>query len=372
MDRIERLQRLSAAEPGVISFGGGLPSPDLFPRAALARAFVEAVAAPSAPALQYGWPEGNDGLRDWIARRLSDRGASVTASDVIITNGAQQALAIATDVLGKGDAVALVDAETYPAALDLFRSRGVRPTAVRSLPAAFTYEIPGVSNPRGLGLSAERRRELIDGSLPIIADEAYAELRFDGQLERPLVADARERVWHVGTFSKTLCPGLRVGFLIPPPEALDAALRVKRDTDLQAGGLAQAVLELFLSRDDFAARLVRSRAFYAKRAARLLRALKRHLPQLRATVPEGGFAVFVECDEFFDDHDFLDVAVAHGVSFDPGRTFRADERREPFALRLCFSMVSSGEIDEGAARLARAFASFSTHAHKAAPSAELR
>src|SRR4029079_14911281 len=107
---------------------------------------------------------------------------------------------------------------------------------------------------RGDGMPTARRKAVLAHGGAIIADEAYTELRFDGVVERPLLADARDRVWHVGTFSKTLCPGLRVGFLVPPRAAREAAIDAKHDDDLQAGGLAQAVLEEFLARDDFDAR----------------------------------------------------------------------------------------------------------------------
>jgi 2-aminoadipate transaminase len=345
-DRIERLQR-DACRSGVICLGGGLPNDALFPRKTLCESFVEAVRGPAA--LQYGWPEGSEPLRRWIADRLQKRGADVTAADVVVTSGAQQAIALAVDVLSPSRVA--VDLETYPAALDLFRSRGI----VAGRTGEVTYVMPGVDNPRGRGL--RDRNALLASDLPILADEAYAELRFDGALERPLLADARDRVFHIGTVSKTLCPGLRVGWLVPPRPFVAQVLRFKHDVDLQAGSLSQAVLESFLARDDFDARLARARKFYVGRAKRMARALSR-IPGLRFSMPEGGFAIFAETDLEGDDRRLLELATECGVSFDPGRLFRSDDRSSPIAFRLCFSNVSATEIDEGIRRLASAIQRF--------------
>lgn len=320
------LQRRACEQSNVIGLGGGLPASELFPRAILSRAFLAAIDRQDG--LQYGWPEGNRGLRAWVAARLRARGADVTPDDVIVTSGAQQALAIATDVLrtlrtlrNRGQSFE-VDAESYPAAIDLFRGRGIRLVPAREqLNEAVTaaYVMPGVTNPRGHGLGDARRRTIISRGGAIIADEAYAELRFDGRLERPLIADARDRTWHVGTVSKTLCPGLRVGWLIPPRAHLESATEAKRDLDLQAPSLAQAILKEYLARDDFDARVDRARKFYRRRAERFLATLRRAFPSFRIAEPEGGFCVWVETDEEGDDTALLSLATEHGVSFDPGR-----------------------------------------------------
>jgi 2-aminoadipate transaminase len=356
--RIDRLQRISAKMGGVLGLAGGLPADELFPRKLLADAFLTAVSTPSSGALQYGWPEGSEGVRRWIAERLAARGASITADDVIVTSGAQQALAIATELIGVAGKAIEVDAETYPAALDLFRSHGATTVAAGTHPdpnVAASYVVTGVSNPRGVGISAERRAALLASSAPLVVDEAYAELRFDGKIDRPLLADARGRVFHVGTCSKTLCPGLRVGWLVPPASQLDEAMRIKRDNDLQAGSLAQAVLEAYLKTGDFDTRLVRARRTYATRAARLSKALRRHLPSCRVSEPEGGFALWLETDlEGVDEARALSTATSHGVTFDPGSMFRASEAPSPLAMRLCCSTLAGEALDEAARRLARA------------------
>jgi len=348
--RIERLQRIAAAHPGVISLGGGLPADELFPRSALARAFVRAMREPQATALQYAWPEGRERLRTWIAARLHARGADVSADEVIVTSGAQQALAIAAQLcFRRGEAVG-VDAETYPAALDLFRTRGGVPRRGWHGDVRCFYAMPAIGNPRSRPMSDDDRRSLLSRDLPIIEDDAYADLRFDGQVTRPLLAERRARVWHIGSFSKTLCPGLRVGWLVPPPEWHERAMELKHASDLQSSSLGQAVLELFLARDAFDERVAEARAFYRRRAERLMRALQRLLPRWRFTPPAGGFALFVEADEEGDDLALLEVATAGGVSFDPGRMFRPDDASAPLALRRAGGRVRALRGEQRARR----------------------
>ena len=337
---LENLQRRCAAIPDALQLAGGLPHEALFPRAALAEAFERVVARPGCTAFQYGWPEGNAQLREWIARRLRKRGADVRDDDVIITNGAQQAIALAVEHLSTTGRRAAVDPETYPGALQLFSNHGVVPVVANG-EADWTYVMPGVANPRGTGLQPPQRDAILETRHPIIADEAYAELRFDGQLERPLLADARNRVWHVGTFSKVLCPGAsRRLARSTAGTVLGTVLQAKRARDLQAGSLSQAVLAAFLESDDFESRLGRTRSFYARRAACLATALARHLPSWTFTAPEGGFSVFVETDLEGHPATALVQAVRLGVSFDPGILFRANgERTRRLTMRLCYSSV---------------------------------
>lgn len=353
--QIDRLQRASARDRNVIGLAGGLPSPALFPRRELTRAFLRAVEMPRAAALQYGWPEGLASLREWIRRRLAARGLDVALDDVIVTSGAQQAIAIAAQLATRRGQRIGVGAESYPAALDLFRTRGLR--LVGAGAAAAWYAMPQVSNPRGAPLGTVERARVLDGEHLVLEDDAYAELRFDGQLRRPLAADARDRVFHIGTFSKTLCPGLRIGWLVGPPRLRARALRQKRDHDLQASTLSQAVLADWLAGNDYDAHLTRLRRAYLRRAEQLAHALRRWLPELRFSFPEGGFSIYCEAEQRGDDTRLLELALARGVSFDPGQLFRV-ERDAPLALRLCYSLADEGLLDEGVRRLARAWADY--------------
>jgi 2-aminoadipate transaminase len=362
-ERLEGLQRRAAADPRVIALAGGLPNEAQFPRRALALSFLRALRQAGTPALQYGWAEGSERLRAFVADRLRARGADVAAADVLITSGAQQAIAIALELTCRaGDQVA-VDAETYPAALDLLRARRLRPVAGASAleGARIAYAMPAIGNPRGLALDAAARRALLDGGLPIIEDDAYADLRFDGPAPRPLLADAPARVLHVGTLSKTLCPGLRIGWLVAPRALRRPAVALKQGGDLQASSLAQAVAEHYLAGGtdgpgvDFDARLTRLRRFYRRRAALLARALRTHLPGWHFEGPEGGFAIWAQADGAADEVDLLEQALAAGVSVDPGSTFRPSAASTPTALRLCFSLPPATALDEGVRRLAAAW-----------------
>jgi len=358
--RIDELQRKGAAISNVISLAGGLPAPELFPRAALAASFLRAIHAPRGDAFQYGWPEGRERLRAWVASRLRQRGADVLDKDVVITSGAQQALDIAIGMLFRRGGRIGCDAESYAGALDLFRARGIEPVIDRG-GAGVRYVMPQVSNPRGDAMSEDARRELVrrarrDGSA-IIEDDAYADLRFASLPGPPLVAEERRRVWHIGTLSKTVSPGLRVGWLVPPRQFRKAAIESKRAADLQANSLAQTILEDFLFRIDFDRFTERARRFYARRAQRLARALQRHLPEWRFREPSGGFAIWAETRAVADDAAFLEFALKQGVSVDPGSSFRVGPG-ETMALRLSFATENARRIDEGVVRLARAWRRF--------------
>lgn len=354
---IDQLLRCAANREGVISFAGGLPAPETFPHRALERACSAAI---QDTALQYAWPEGRPGLREAIAARMRQRGAGVLAEDVIITNGAQDALAIAVEVLGALQVH--VDAVTYPGALDIFEHGQCEPDA--TAPHPVVYVMPAVSNPRGALMGAEERRRALQAQW-IIEDDAYGELLFHGPAPRPLIADAPDRVFFIGTFSKTIAPGLRVGWLIAPPTLRAKVREMKARRDLQACGLSQAVVERLLGAPDFEDRLEKLRAHYCQRSERLLTALV-HLPGVRFSIPAGGFSVWVETDLPGSDAAWLYTALEHGVAFDPGDLFRAHPTRDPtLSMRLSFSAVPMDQIEAGVARLDQALRARRHHRHAA-------
>ncbi|MBN8609683.1 MAG: PLP-dependent aminotransferase family protein [Deltaproteobacteria bacterium] len=353
---IERLQHL-ASERGVLSLAGGLPDPSLFPRHELQAACASAIAAPRADALQYAWPEGSAKLRAWIAERLTRRGARIGADDVIVTSGAQQALSIASALVISRGTLVRVDQASYPGALDLLRRAGAVLTGDGARPEV-AYLMPGVRNPTGDALSAEAQHACVAAARYVIADEAYAELRFDGQLPPLALATARERTFHLGTFSKTLCPGLRIGFLVPPPSFLEKARALKQERDLRAPTLSQAMLEHPLLADRYDELLSIARRTYASRAERLVAAIRRHLPRARFADPEGGFSVFVETGVRGDAVSLLERAITRGVTFDPGLPFLRTGRSDEISFRLCHSTIDPRCIEFAVARLASALATF--------------
>jgi 2-aminoadipate transaminase len=218
------------------------------------------------------------------------------------------------------------------------------------------------------------RRDLLDrarrNKLVLIEDDAYADILFRGGPSRPLLAEAPESVFHVGTFSKSLCPGLRVGWLVTPKRFRDQALEVKRESDLQANSLAQAILEAFFGHHDFDARVARACHRYGRRAARLAEALHRYLPEWSFDEPQGGFSIWVDTGEPGDDVALLERAVASGTSFDPGSMFRVAPS-STLALRLCYSCLDEAHIEDGVKRLRKAWRARRSRAVRARTQASL-
>ncbi|HEY4105391.1 MAG TPA: PLP-dependent aminotransferase family protein [Polyangiaceae bacterium] len=357
LTRHERLQRIAAALPDVISFAGGLPDPELFPERELCAAFRHAMLSHGRTALQYGWPEGSLCLRRYVAALLGARGADVDPKTVIITSGAQQAIALTLTALRRGPRfVFATERECYPGALDAARARGATFASLEARADVY-YVMPEVSNPRGQRLSERERSELLERARAhdscIIEDDAYAETAFSGELSRPLLADAPERVFQIGTFSKTLCPGLRIGWLVPPPRFARRILRAKQTQDLEANGLSQSILEAYLATGHYAHHLQRSRHHYARRARLLFDAVQAQLPSFVCGFPRGGFSLWLEAPFSGDDQELLELAIAEGTSFDPGSLFRR-EPRSNLALRLSYSALSDDEIASALPRLARA------------------
>lgn len=350
----EQRVRRAAASARVINLGGGLPSAAQFPRAELTASFLRVLGVSGGFALQYGWAEGLASLRAAIARRLVARGARVTPDDVIITNGAQDAISIATQLLLRRGQSIGVEATTYPAALDLFRQRGLRPVSLAQ--GRVCYVMTSLNNPAGTALDAEARASLLARGVPIIEDDAYGDLTFDGKTVPLLLAAAPSRTYHVGTFSKTLCPGLRVGWLVVPPGHRKRAVTIKEANDLQANSLAQAVVSDYLGHADFEQRLEVLRRFYRRRATRLAKAVRRELPSWRFRFPDGGFCLWIDTDARVSERRFSELALEEGASFDAGSAFTASDARGATRLRLCFSLAAPETFERGVKRLARAWA----------------
>lgn len=358
---LDGLIREGAADRRVIMLGGGMPATELLPRDALAGAFRAAMNDPEAASLQYDWPEGQVGLREWVAARLRSRGADVARDGVILTAGAQQGIALAAQFLLKPGARVRVSAESYPAALELFRHREAT-LVVGNEMADCVYMMDGIDNPHGAVPDPDVRMNLVNEQLPLIVDEAYAEIDFEGRISRPLLAEARDRVWHVGSVSKTMSPGLRTGWLVPPPTLVERVRRAKFTADLQSSTLSQILVERVLEAEDYDARLARARELYARRAQVLSSAVRRHLPEWTFSEPSGGFALFLETDHVAKrsttDDEWLRTATGHGVAFDPGSLFRVRPREGSLAMRLCFSANDDEDLITGVKRLRTAWRAY--------------
>lgn len=355
---LDALIRQGAADSDVIMLGGGMPAFELFPREALTTAFRSTINDPFASALQYDWPEGQRGLREWVAARLRARGADVESDGVILTAGAQQSIAISCQFLLKPGSRIRVSAESYPAALELFRHREAV-LAAGNESANCVYLIDGIDNPHGAVPDPGARAALVREGLPLIVDEAYAELDFEGRMLRPLIADAPDRVWHVGSVSKTISPGLRTGWLVPPQAFVERVRRAKFTTDLQSSPLSQLLVEGFLANEDYDGHLQRARSLYRRRARVLCEAVRQDLPDWKFSVPAGGFALFAvtqyEAEHPTEDENWLRTATAHGVAFDPGALFQVRPSSGELAMRLCFSATDEQHLILAVKRLRAAW-----------------
>lgn len=363
-----------AERPDVLSFAGGLPAPELFPVEAIAEAHAAVMARDGRAALQYSTTEGFGPLREWVVARLARRGIRVGVDQVLITNGSQQGIDLTARVLlDAGDEVAVED-PSYLAALQSFTGcearfltvpsddGGMDIAALEQALAArrprLIYVVPEFHNPKGTTLAGERRMHLVRLAqrfrIPILEDNPYGELRFRGEAPAPLMAlDDSGLVVHLGTFSKTLAPGLRLGWLVGSPEFVRAATIVKQSTDLHTASLAQRAAAELLTWFDYDAHLVRLRATYGERCQTLLDALERNLPEgTRFTRPDGGLFVWAELPSGIDSELLLKDALSEKVAFVPGSAFFAGTSRAEM-LRLNYSNRPPALIEEGMARLGR-------------------
>jgi len=364
------------AQPEVISLAGGLPAPELFPIDEYRRAFEWVPETDGAAALQYGPSEGYRPLRAFLAQRLSRFGMGCAADDVLITNGSQQALdLIAKILLDPGDTV-VVERPTYLGALQAFNQYqpryavvgmdddGMCVDDVEGVLASgerikFIYAIPTFQNPTGRSMSLERRRRLIDLAnqygVPIVEDDPYGELRFEGEHLPTLKAlDKTGCVIYLGTFSKILAPGLRLGWVVAAPEALEGLLHGKQPSDLHTG-MAQQMATYVVCKDGFVDEQVeRIKTFYKERRDIMLRAIEEHFPSdARFTRPAGGLFVWAELPRNVDTRELLIDAVKEKVAFVPGQGFHPDHSGTN-TMRLNFSNVPPDQLREGVRRLGKA------------------
>lgn len=369
-------------QPDVISFAGGLPAPDVFPVAQFQRAAAQVLEEQGAQALQYSTTEGYRPLREMIARHTARYGIAVEPDQILLTHGSQQAL----DLIGKvfvndGDHL-LVERPTYLGALQAWKpyqaeflsvpidDDGMRADklddALRKGPK-FIYAMPNFHNPGGVTLSHERRLELIEKAdhygVPIIEDDPYGQLRYEGEHETPLVVlDGLQReqegysgnVIYLSTFSKTLAPGLRLGWIIAPKEVIQKLVQAKQGADLHTSTFTQMVA-YEAARGGFLDRQVREiRKVYRERRDAMLRALERHFPEgVSWTRPQGGLFLWVTMPPRLDADEVLKIAVEdEKVAFVPGHVFYPDEGGRN-TMRLNFSYAPPDVIEEGIRRLGR-------------------
>ncbi len=370
-------------QPDIISFAGGIPDPALFPKAEFAAAFSDVLSGDQATAaLQYSVSEGYKPLRDWIAGQMAAIGVPCDADNILITSGSQQAL----DYLGKlmispKDTV-LCGWPTYLGALGAYNA--YEPTYDRLDPMGnrtaedyrttaeaaggrvkFAYLSVDFANPTGETLARAAREAVIDLAdaldIAIVEDAAYQTLRYDGEAIPPILAleIARKgsiedcRTLYCGSFSKSLAPGLRVGWVCAAKEVISRLVLMKQAADLHSSTANQIVTHR-VARDIFGPHVARLRSVYSARRDHMLAALKREMPEgVSWTKPEGGMFVWITLPATMDGADLLAKSLkTERVAFVPGRAFFADGSNGN-TIRLSFSCADEAAIDEGITRLGR-------------------
>ncbi|MBK0390962.1 PLP-dependent aminotransferase family protein [Ramlibacter algicola] len=360
--------------PGIISFAGGLPSPTTFPVAEFDAASRQVLAQDGPAALQYAASEGFGPLREHIAASLPWK---VDPAQVLVTTGSQQGLDLVAKVLLDPGSRVLVETPTYLGALQAFSPMepevvGVASDdggviaddlAAKAQDARFFYVLPNFQNPTGRTMTEARRAALIDVAkrtgLPLVEDNPYGELWFDQAPPAPLAARHPEGTIYLGSFSKVLAPGLRLGFLVAPPALYPKLLQAKQAADLHSPSFNQRMAWQVMQGDFLQRHVPRIRALYKSQRDAMLAALDREMPGLGLewNRPEGGMFLWARLPRGVNAVDLLPRAVERGVAFVPGAAFFAGAEDDPEALRtlrLSFVTATREQIDRGIAALAEA------------------
>lgn len=357
--------------PGVISLAGGLPSPDGFPIEAMRAASERVLRETPREALQYAASEGFAPLREWVAQHMRRQGLKADAEQVLITTGSQQGLDLVGKVLIDAGSAVAVEAPTYLGALQAFApyepelvtvpcdEDGPIPSGLGiARGARFLYLLPNFQNPSGRCMSAARRTALADAArelgLPIVEDNPYGDLWFDAPPPPPLSTRHPEHSVYLGSFSKVLAPGLRLGYVVAPPVLFPKLLQAKQAADLHSPGFNQRVVHEVIRNGFLDEHLPTVRARYKAQRDAMRAALEQHMPAgCRWTVPAGGMFFWLELPEGLDAMALLPQAVERGVAFVPGAAFYADHPK-PNTMRLSFVTVAPEQIAQGIALLAQA------------------
>ena len=371
-------------KPGIISFAGGFPDSAMFDVHGITEAVNMALIDEPGAALQYGATEGYQPLREQLAAFMQSKGAQVAADQLIVTTGSQQALDLLGKCLVDPDSKAIVEGPTFLATIQCFRlygaelisapidGEGVQVDQLERLitehKPKFVYLIPTFGNPSGAMLSLERRKRVLELAVKyqtlIIEDDPYGDLYFDQPPPPSLLAlsaqvpGSRDWLVHCGSLSKVLSPGLRVGWMVAPPELLAKATMCKQFSDAHTSTFAQATAAQYLAGGHMPGTLARVREVYGARAKTMGDALRNDLgAEIDFVQPQGGLFVWARLTgaggKIKDGNEFAKRAIAEGVAFVPGAPFYC-ANPDLSTLRLSFATADEGKIREGIGRLAKA------------------
>ncbi len=369
------------ARPEVISLAGGLPDTSTFPAKTFAAQMTRIAQESTAEALQYGPTEGFAETVDCIVEVMGAEGMLPDPDDVIVTTGGQQAIDLICKTLVDPGDVVICEAPTYPGAVPVFCSYqaetiqidcdrdGMRVEALEEVLAQldgegrrpkFVYSVPSFQNPAGVTMSLERRRRLVElarqRELLVVEDNPYGLLRFGGEPLPPLYQlDGGDFVIYVGTFSKILSPGIRLGWAVAPPPVMEKIVLGKQASDLCSSTLTQHFVREYFSEGRWREYIASLVDIYRGRRDTMVEALHDHFPaQATWTEPEGGLFIWATLPAYIDTSDLLAKALREDVAFVPGQAAYVDESRGRSSMRLNFSGVGDEEIREGVRRIGKA------------------
>ena len=366
-------------QPGVISFGGGLPSPETFPVGELEEITCELLRKKGAVALQYGPTEGEVSLREEIAAWMSREKSGVTVDNILVTSGSQQGLDLVAKVfLDPGDIV-LMELPSYIGGLQAFSAYRAKMVGVpqddegmktdllaktlarlakKGRKPKFIYVVPDFQNPSGVTMTVERRKRVLELAheyeVPIIEDSPYRDLRFTGT-SVPMIfsLDKENYVIALGTFSKLLCPGLRLAWITAPSEWMERMIVAKQSMDLSSPIFTQLMVAEYLKRGLLPQQIEKIRRLYARKRDVMLNALERFMPEgVEWTKPEGGLFLWVKLPKKMSASDLFPKAVENKVAYVVGSAFHCNGKGQD-TMRLNFSYPTEEQIDEGIRRLAK-------------------
>ncbi|MDM4768125.1 PLP-dependent aminotransferase family protein [Pelomonas sp. SE-A7] len=375
-------------KPGILSMAGGLPSADTFPVEALKAACDAVLTHNAKESLQYAASEGFAPLREWVAARVAQLGMKIDPDQVLITSGSQQGLDLVGKVLCDQGAPVAVETPTYLGALQAFTPyepiftslesdhEGVRPEAFGRLAhdapgTRFAYLLPNYQNPTGRVMSQERRQAVVTAAkaagVPIVEDNPYGDLWFDQAPPPALASLWPEGTIYLGSFSKILTPGFRLGYLIAPKELYPKLLQAKQAADLHTPGFNQRVVHEVIKNGFLEGHIPSIRARYKANRDAMAESLQQHLPEgCEWLKPEGGMFFWIRLPEGFDAMALLPQAVDAGIAFVPGAAFYA-QSPDLRTLRLSFVTLTPELIRDGVAILGKVLREVMATAEAPAP-----
>jgi len=366
-------------QPNIISFAGGLPAPQTFPVKQLEEISSKLLREKGATALQYGPTEGETALREELAKLLSQEKPSIKPENILVTTGSQQGLDIVSKIFLDPKDTIIVELPTYIGGLQAFTAyrahmigvpqdnHGMKTDLLQKLltkiagkkkKPKFIYVVPDFQNPSGVTMSIERRKTILELAykyqIPVIEDSPYRDLRFAGQAIPAIYSlDTENQVIMLRTFSKLLCPGLRLAWIAAPAKWIDKMVVAKQGMDLCSPSYTQLIVAEYLERGLLSAQIESIRKLYAKKRDAMLAALKKYMPKsVKWTEPEGGLFLWVKLPKKMSATSLFPKAIENKVAYVIGSAFHCNGKGHN-TMRLNFSYPSEQQIDEGIKRLAK-------------------